>query len=100
MGGIPTTFSSPSGAQNQECLPAFPFGPTGGLGVQNLESLRSSVCAWVCRANASRADYTVGPAQSAAPTGIGERLSTRRSPEPYLSPTHLKGALPTDRSTA
>ena len=34
-----------SGAQNQECLPAFPSGPTGGLSEQNLFSMRFSVCA-------------------------------------------------------
>ena len=77
MGGIPTTFSSPSGAQNQECLPAFPFGPTGGLGVQNLESLRSSVCAWVCRANASRAFFAAGATERVArkPSPRGKVLS-------------------------
>ena len=30
-GRVPVTFCNVSGAQNQECLGAIPFGPTGGL---------------------------------------------------------------------
>ena len=39
-------------------------GPTGGLSIQNLPLLRFMNCAWLCRANASDADYAVGAASS------------------------------------
>ena len=63
-GRVPVVICGISGAQNQECLPAFSSGPTGGLGIQNLPLLRFMNCAWLCRANASDADYAVGAAIS------------------------------------